>query len=40
MSTLFPSVRPRRLRKSQALRSVFQETEFRLDDLILPIFVE
>ena len=40
MSNLFPVVRPRRLRRSESLRSVFQETEFRLDDLILPIFVE
>lgn len=40
MSNRFPHVRPRRLRQSEALRSIFQETEFRLEDLILPIFVE
>ncbi|UBM27623.1 porphobilinogen synthase [Pseudomonas sp. p1(2021b)] len=36
----FPIVRPRRLRQNPSLRNLFQETEFRLDDLILPIFVE
>ncbi len=36
----FPIVRPRRLRRSENLRSLFQETEFSLDDLVLPIFVE
>ncbi|MDD2066586.1 porphobilinogen synthase [Pseudomonas sp. 17391] len=40
MSNRFPSVRPRRLRQNESLRSIFQETEFRLEDLILPIFVE
>lgn len=40
MSNQFPSVRPRRLRQNESLRTVFQETEFRLEDLILPIFVE
>ncbi len=40
MSNLFPAVRPRRLRQNESLRTLFQETEFRLDDLILPIFVE
>ncbi|MFK0310841.1 porphobilinogen synthase [Pseudomonas sp. NPDC090233] len=40
MSNRFPSVRPRRLRQNDSLRTIFQETEFRLDDLILPIFVE
>ncbi|MBA1200224.1 porphobilinogen synthase [Pseudomonas capeferrum] len=40
MFNRFPSVRPRRLRQNEALRSIFQETEFRLEDLILPIFVE
>lgn len=32
--------RLRRLRKSPALREIFQETELNLKDLILPIFVE
>ncbi len=36
----FPIIRPRRLRRNESLRTLFQETEFRLDDLILPIFVE
>lgn len=40
MSNQFPAVRPRRLRQNESLRTLFQETEFRLDDLILPIFVE
>jgi len=40
MSNIFPSVRPRRLRQNESLRAIFQETEFRLEDLILPIFVE
>lgn len=40
MSNTFPVFRPRRLRKNQALRSFFQETEFSINDLVLPIFVE
>lgn len=40
MFNRFPSVRPRRLRQNESLRTIFQETEFRLEDLILPIFVE
>ena len=40
MPNQFPSVRPRRLRRSQTLRDMFQETEFSLSDLVLPIFVE
>ncbi|MCI0914572.1 MULTISPECIES: porphobilinogen synthase [Pseudomonas] len=40
MANHFPSVRPRRLRQNESLRTLFQETEFRLEDLILPIFVE
>lgn len=40
MSGGFPLVRPRRLRKSPALRTLFQETALRVEDLILPIFVE
>jgi porphobilinogen synthase len=40
VSARFPDVRPRRLRRTAALRTMFQETEFSLDDLILPIFVE
>jgi porphobilinogen synthase len=40
MPNQFPAVRPRRLRRSQTLRDMFQETEFSLNDLVLPIFVE
>lgn len=40
MSNQFPSVRPRRLRRSDPLLSLFQETEFSVNDLVLPIFVE
>lgn len=32
--------RPRRLRKSLALRAMFEETTLTLNDLVLPIFVE
>lgn len=40
MSSQFPTARPRRLRRSENLRSLFQESEFSLGDLVLPIFVE
>ena len=40
MSSQFPEARPRRLRRNASLRSLFQETEFSLNDLVLPIFVE
>jgi len=40
MSSQFPQSRPRRLRGSETMRSLFQETAFSLDDLVLPIFVE
>ena len=40
MSSLFPAARPRRLRSNENLRSLFQESEFTLNDLVLPIFVE
>ncbi|AZC49909.1 Porphobilinogen synthase [Pseudomonas chlororaphis subsp. piscium] len=40
MSSQFPQARPRRLRRSEQMRSLFQETEFSLNDLVLPIFVE
>ncbi len=32
--------RPRRLRKSPALRAMFEETTLSLNDFVLPIFVE
>ncbi|CAM3649681.1 delta-aminolevulinic acid dehydratase [Rouxiella silvae] len=40
MSNQFPSLRPRRLRQSDSMRALFQETEFSVNDLVLPIFVE
>ena len=40
MSSLFPASRPRRLRSNETFRTLFQETEFTLNDLVLPIFVE
>lgn len=40
MSNQFPSSRMRRLRQSESLRTLFQETEFSVNDLVLPIFVE
>ena len=40
MSNGFSVSRMRRLRKNASLRNLFQETEFNLSDLILPIFVE
>lgn len=40
MSSNFPATRPRRLRRNEHLRSMFQEAEFSLNDLVLPIFVE
>ena len=40
MSEHFPITRLRRQRRNETLRSLFQETEFSLNDLVLPIFVE
>ncbi|MBT9432915.1 porphobilinogen synthase [Candidatus Sodalis endolongispinus] len=40
MSSVYPVSRPRRLRRTPALRALFQETEVQLSDLVLPIFVE
>lgn len=40
MSNQFPSSRLRRLRQSESLRTLFQETEFSVNNLVLPIFVE
>ncbi|MFZ4831736.1 porphobilinogen synthase [Rouxiella sp. Mn2063] len=40
MSNQFPNSRMRRLRQSESLRTLFQETEFSVNDLVLPIFVE
>ena len=36
----YPEFRFRRLRKTQVLRALVQETRLTLDDLIYPIFVE
>src|SRR3990167_8042266 len=35
----FPSYRPRRLRKSEKLRSLVRETSLEVNDLIMPLFV-
>jgi porphobilinogen synthase len=35
----FPAVRPRRLRRSEALRRMVRETRLSRDDLVLPLFV-
>ncbi len=35
----FPIHRPRRLRRTEALRSLVRETHVRADDLVLPLFV-
>ncbi|MBI5124691.1 MAG: porphobilinogen synthase [Planctomycetes bacterium] len=35
----FPSYRPRRLRKSEKLRSLVKETSLEVNDLIMPLFV-
>jgi porphobilinogen synthase len=40
MSNQFPVSRLRRLRQSESLRTLFQETQFSVNDLVLPIFVE
>ena len=40
MPSQFPSARPRRLRRNASFRDLFQEAEFNLGDLVLPIFVE
>jgi len=40
MTARFPTTRLRRLRSSQALRDMVQETSVGLNDLIYPIFVE
>lgn len=37
--TQFPTVRPRRLRASPALRRMVRESQLRVDDLIYPLFV-
>lgn len=36
---LFPSYRPRRLRKKEGLRRLIRETSLSVDDLIMPLFV-
>ncbi len=39
-STLFPTVRLRRLRQNPALRDLVRETELSLKDLIFPLFIK
>ena len=38
--TIFPTIRPRRLRRTAPLRAMMRENIVSLDDLIYPIFVE
>lgn len=40
MSSVYPTLRPCRLRRTPTLRAMFQETEVQLSSLVLPIFVE
>src|SRR5580700_11481577 len=40
MSTGFPVVRPRRLRRTPALRALVAETTLHPRDLVLPVFVK
>lgn len=40
MSSFYGILRSRRLRRTPALRTLFQETEVQLSSLVLPIFVE
>jgi len=40
LSSYSPSQRPRRLRQTPSLRTLFQETSLSINDLALPIFVE
>src|SRR5215475_3638566 len=35
----FPEYRPRRLRRSEALRRMVRETRLNLDNLIMPLFI-
>src|SRR5262245_29983120 len=36
----FPEVRPRRLRRTQAIRRMVRETRLSVDNLLLPLFVQ
>lgn len=40
MTSNFPVVRPRRLRRTEQLRNIVRETQISLNDLIYPIFIE
>jgi len=40
MSAAFPVVRPRRLRRTPALRALVAETSLRPGDLVLPVFIK
>jgi len=39
MSARFPVSRPRRLRRTQALRDLVAETRLNVNDLVAPLFV-
>src|SRR5579871_3682110 len=39
-TTVFPSLRLRRLRQHPILRDLIRETEINLNDLILPLFIK
>lgn len=39
-ASLFPAVRPRRLRRTESLRALVRETQVTMNDLIYPVFVE
>ncbi|HEY3733281.1 MAG TPA: porphobilinogen synthase [Streptosporangiaceae bacterium] len=40
MSSRFPAARPRRMRRTEALRGLAAQTTVRPDDLVLPLFVK
>ena len=40
MTASFPAARPRRLRRTPALRRLVAETSLRPDDLVLPVFIK
>ncbi len=40
MSAGFPAVRPRRLRRTPALRALVAETALRPRDVVLPVFIK
>ena len=40
MSASFPAARPRRLRRTPALRALVAETSLRPRELVLPVFIK